>query len=311
MRREPNRRKPGRQSAAEQNRPGDVNLSAGEQRRHEKALRGSAALQLAGDTRPDPKANRSPRSERELSRSHVERDRRRAFMNDAKADGYTHPARRDVPHHNLLPHSPPGTDRTTERKRRRARHDLRRRRTSEVEKAGTLRGDAVTRKRASRADQQALQGIRVEVGTRLREQRRRTRGNGRGCTRTIDRPIARGTVRIRSRLGRFERNPRSDELGLHAPVEGETRGREAGDVALTAVRRRSHGPERHAGRYSVAYSCEKLPCDARGDGDGRDRTVLVEGNAAGRQVRTVEEGGDGARTVGVDDALFWICARAQ
>src|SRR6266536_1721660 len=111
--------------------------------------------------------------------------------------------------------------------------------------------------------------------------------------------LAATSVAVRSRLGSLERDARSDDLGFDAAVEGEPRGREAGDPSLTAVRRGPHRTERRGRRNAAADAPEQSLRDIFLHGDGRDRTPLVETDPAGGKLGAVEENGHGSGAGGV------------
>ena len=197
-----------------------------------------------------------------------------------------------------------------EGERRRRGRELRGSRGAEVDEPGPLRRDRIVRQRARGAGQQPRERSGVQRRSRLREQCSRAGDDRSGGARAVDGDEARRAVGVRARVRRRERDAGRDEIRLHAAVEREARGREAGDAARVGVGGRSDGDEGDGcGRAGVEAAAERARHGSR-QRDDRHGRRLVEAEPA-RGQRTVQQHRGRARGDGAPDGVDRCGARGD
>ena len=153
--------------------------------------------------------------------------------------------------------------------------------------------------------------LRVEIRTRLCEQRCGACDERCGDARPVGGSVARRPVGVRAGLGHAEADPGGDDVGLDASVEGKPRRGEASDASLAAVGLRPHRAKRDRCRRAAPELCQNAFGNVFGNRHGGDRRAVVEPDSSGGEIGAVEEDRDGSRASGIRDSRVGIGARTD
>ena len=292
-------------SLAEQDRPRNAHGTSGERRHDERALRGQLSFELHRQL-VHARARGRNVQRRASSASGVTSNSTAAAPSRAtrmSSERFTR-RNRDVAHGRSRPrHASVRSARGRTRATSGGAASSRRRCAADVDQPRTLRGRRIVRQGTRRSDEQALERVRVEVRTRLREQRCAACDERGGDARPVDGSVARGPVGVRAGLRHVSRaTPGATTSGLTRPSKASPDEEKLSDAALAAVGRRAHRAKRDGCRRAAPELRQNAFGNVFGNRDGGDRRALVEPDSSGGEIGAVEEDRDGARARGVRDS---------